>query len=180
MARIKKVINSVFIKTKSWKEIEYFDESWKKRIFEMSEFIAPGQTVMDLGCGKMWLKEYLDANNRYIPVDYKDRGDGCIICDFKRHQFPNIAADIAFISGSLEYIKDYEWFISAACNKSQRVILSYCTTDEFPHISERKLLAWVNHLSMSAVINIFKKNRFMLVKSKLSKSNDSIFVFDKQ
>ena len=177
--RVLNKLKSFLKKEKDWQDIEHFDYNWESRVAQMAAYIIEGKSVLDLGCGKMFLKKYL-SGNPYFPVDYKKRGEGCIVNDFNKHQFPEIAADISFISGCLEYIKDYKWFISCACRKSERIILSYCTTDEFPEMAERKSLAWVNHLSSSAVINFFKENHFKLLTSELTKSNNSIFVFDRQ
>jgi len=47
----------------SWKEMEYFDPAWKQRIETMAALIPKqSQSVLDLGCGKMWLKDYLLAD----------------------------------------------------------------------------------------------------------------------
>ena len=72
----------------NWKDIEYFDDKWKLRIDKMSKYIERNDSVMDLGCGKMWLKKHLHETNLYIPVDYKNRGEGTIICEFNKNEFP--------------------------------------------------------------------------------------------
>src|SRR5437868_14413818 len=99
-------------KAPDWKEIENFNESWKGRISAMALHIAKNSTVIDFGSGKEWLKEFLPENTKYIAVDYTDRGTSNYVCDFNQHQFPNVTGDHAFISGCLEYITDYNWFIS--------------------------------------------------------------------
>jgi len=133
---------------------------------------------MDLGCGKMYLRNFL-KNNYYIPVDYTKRDDDTIICDFNKKEFPDINADICFISGCLEYIEEYSWFINKVCNNSNRVILSYCTTDEFPDLVLRKSYSWVNHLSEQTIRLLFDKNSFGLIKTDKSHNKDQIFIFEK-
>ncbi|MBI5371160.1 MAG: hypothetical protein HZA79_03935 [Sphingobacteriales bacterium] len=170
-------ILSFIKKKKSWAEIEYFNEEWKERIALMAKFITPSSIVLDLGCGKMWLKEYMPESTIYIPVDYLKRSPEVIVCDFNKKQYPDKRADIAFISGCLEYIAPYNWFISSACAFSGKVILSYCTTNQFPEKKKRNALAWVNHLSESDIVDIFKKNNFQLIHKSITANNNSIFVF---
>ncbi len=82
---IKKIINRVrkTLRLKPvWQQIEYFNPDWKGRIGKMASHIAPGESVVDLGCGQMWLKEFLSASSRYTGVDYTQRGADTIVADF--------------------------------------------------------------------------------------------------
>lgn len=166
-------------KTNSWKSNEYFDPNWKLRIKDMSQYIDSGSVVIDFGCGEMWLKEFITENELYIPVDYVSRGEGTIICDFNKYEFPKIDANIAFVSGCLEYIHDVNWFIEKISKSNNKCILSYCTTDFFSNTEIRKELAWQNHLSKSDIIILFENNNFFLVEENLTKTNNQIFVFKK-
>ena len=177
--RIKEIINSAFMKPKSWEEIEYFDENWKGRISKMACFIDPNSSVMDIGCGKMWLKDYLPQNCEYIPVDYLKRSPECIVADFNKKQFPSRKTDVAFISGCLEYVKDYSWFISELCTHGNRVIISYCTTEKFPVRAIRKGYSWVNHLSSKDLINLFEDHSFHLQQITYAQNGEEIFIFKK-
>jgi hypothetical protein len=180
LGKVLNKVNSFFIKKKDWQDIEYFDDEWRERIAFMATFITPGSSVMDLGCGKMWLKDYIPADCTYFPVDYCKRSPETIVADFNKKEFPSQHAEILFISGCLEYVRSYEWFISSICRKSDRVILSYCTTNYFPDERERKTRAWKNHLSELKVTELFMENNFQLVHQSITKANNSIFVFDKQ
>ncbi len=173
-----KKIKSFLKVDKDWKDIEYFHDQWKERIAFMAQYIPEGSSVMDLGCGQRWLIHYLPANCTYYPVDYNKRSDDTIVANFNKKEFPEISADTIFISGSLEYIHDYEWFISSACKNSKRIIISYCTTEDFPDLQERRSLAWVNQLSKPAIISLFKKENFLLTIFGQTETKNSIFVFD--
>ena len=166
-------------KSKTWKDIEYFDENWKDRIKTMVVYIDKNKTVMDLGCGKMWLVEYLPEGCTYIPVDYIKRNQETIVADFNKKEYPDIKSDIAFISGCLEYLDDYRWFLSTVALHSNQVILSYCSTDHYPDIRERKNNFWVNNLSTKQVIGIFASFSYHLQHSSLFNESTSIFVFSK-
>jgi hypothetical protein len=179
---IKNWISNIFNcnpRIKSWKDVEYFDESWKIRIQTMSQFIDKNDSVIDLGCGKMWLKEFLHSSNSYIPVDYINRADYTIICDFNKYEFPANTADISFISGCLEYINDYTWFINKVCNHCERCIISYCIFEKYPNIKNRKKSHWVNHLLEKDIIKLFAENGFYLTHQVISPTQNYIYCFDK-
>lgn len=178
LKRIKDWFTLQYYTPKPWVDIEYFDSKWEKRIAQMASFITPESSIMDLGCGTMLLKLYLKENS-YYPVDYKKRDEKTIICDFNKHEFPALTADVAFISGCLEYIIDYKWFIKEVCAHSEKVILSYCTTNEFPTIIERINNNWCNHLSNEEIINLFERHNFILHSSAYAPNKDQIFIFMK-
>jgi len=169
----------VEIHKKGWKNVEYFDEAWKRRIAIMASLIEQKQSVLDLGCGMQWLKGFLPADTQYYPVDYISRSDNTIICDFNHHQFPNIHVDVAFISGVLEYVEDYRWFINSISKCCQIALVSYCAIDDFPVIQERRSLFWVNDLAKSDVVSLFKVNSMELVSVTEHKRN-TIFRFSKK
>jgi hypothetical protein len=165
---------------KSWKDVEYFDESWKIRIETMSQFIDQNDSIIDLGCGKMWLKEFLHTSNIYIPVDYVDRGDRTIICDFNKYEFPKNIVDVSFISGCLEYINDYTWFLNNVCSQCNRCILSYCIFEKYPNLKNRKKSHWVNNLKEKDIIALFSDNGFYLTQHLISPTLNYIYCFDKK
>ena len=160
----------------SWRNIEYFNKKWKVRIEKMSAFLDPNCSVVDLGCGRMWLREYLPKSVRYFPVDYEDRGAECIVQDFNQYQYPDVDADTAFVSGCLEYVNDPSWFISEVCKHQVRCVLSYCTTEFFPEGVSRQRKSWVNSLSEAEVVDLFGKHGFEL-QHKTIEQTYVIFVF---
>ncbi|WP_166426982.1 class I SAM-dependent methyltransferase [Flavobacterium psychrotolerans] len=177
---VKKVIN-FFNKKKTiqWKNIENFDPNWKERIKDMSRYIDSGSVIVDLGCGEMWLKEFITEKESYIPVDYMSRGGDTIVCDFNNYEYPKTNSDTAFVSGCLEYIEDFKWFVEKISQSNTKCILSYCTTEYFPNMESRKQLAWKNNLSKFEVISLFESNQLFLVDENLTKTNNQIFVFKK-
>lgn len=163
-----------------WSRFEYFDPDWEKRIIQMAKYIEYKETVVDLGCGQLWLKKYIQDKRNYTPVDYKKRSRDTIVCDFNKKEFPKREFDTAFISGCLEYVNEFDWFINMCCIHSRKVILSYCTTDYYPDLDKRKIANWVNNLSKINIISIFETNGFTLVGFELTKSKNSIFIFKKK
>lgn len=173
------IFRSIFPKKIKWQDNEYFDPIWKMRIKHMSKYLDTNDKVVDLGCGMMWLTEYLSSTNEYIPVDYKKRGDNTIVCDFNKQQFPDIYADVYFVSGCLEYIEKPLWFIEKISTYSERCIVSYCTIEMFPNINMRNDLMWKNHLSETDLIEYFNKYGYLLKEKTITDTNNQIFYFSK-
>jgi hypothetical protein len=164
----------------SWKEIEYFDENWKLRIREMSSFIPEHtESIMDVGCGKMWLKDFIPPDCKYFGIDYVIRGNDSYVFDLNNYEFPAFFCDVAFISGCLEYIEDYKWLISKIASQNKACIISYCTLDFFSSLQKRRELYWKNNLREKELINLFEANNMFIQKKIKSFNNDSIFIFRK-
>lgn len=162
---------------RKWKQIEYFDPRWRNRIEGMSRYIGPSESVLDLGCGPMWLKEFLGPANRYFPCDYKDRGSGTLLCDFNARQFPDVRADVAFISGSLEYIDDYEWFVGRVTAASTKCVIAYCVATPESTLSKRRQNAWVNHLTEGELVGLFQRHGMKLAERGERYMSSRIYVF---
>lgn len=164
--RIYRIVRFAYkCRVNNWKNFEYFDESWKIRIHEMASLIEDERVILDLGCGKMWLRGELSKDKTYVGCDYKKRSEDTIICDFNKGQFPQLSADLCFVSGVLEYIEDTNWFIKNVKRSSRSVIMSYCTTDLNPNLKIRKLNGWVNHFSLEELLNIMSSEGYILYKN---------------
>jgi hypothetical protein len=161
----------------TWKDIEYFDETWKNRIRQMAGFIPPKSRVLDLGCGEMRLREFL-KHCVYIPVDYMARGPETIVCDFNRGEFPNVPADVSFVSGCLEYIENPSWFIGQIAAHSQICVISYCSIEHFDDPSQRAAAAWKNSFDAQEVISLFlAKGMTLSARTFLPESKNTVFRF---
>jgi hypothetical protein len=158
-----------------WKDIEYFDDSWKQRINEMARYIPANATVMDLGCGTEWLRQIVGPGN-YTGVDYRRRGENTVVCDFNKGQFPGLRRDVAFVSGCLEYVTDYRWFIAQICENANVCILSYCSLEMHPDPVARRRAGWVNDLTIDGIKREFGKHRFNLSAETVTLGN-TILVF---
>lgn len=164
-----------------WRDVEYFDDKWKERIKVMAKYV-PDDTkkLMDLGCGKMWTKEYIPNKCEYYGVDYTFRGTDSLIYNFNEMEFPDFNVDVIFVSGCLEYVEKEKWFISKISSHTKRCVVSYCTKDDFPNLAERRSLCWVNDLSESDLIEIFRENNMNLIDSDKTTTNNSIFIFENE
>ena len=162
----------------NWAEIEYFNKGWEKRILQMSKLIKEEKNIMDLGCGKMWLKKYLNPDIHYYCCDYKKRDENTIICDFNKNEYPAVFVDLSFVSGTFEYIIDVESFIRSMKKYSSSVILSYVTKDHVKNLKFREKQAWKNHFFRDELISLFNKHDFLLTDTDSSVKNNDIFKFN--
>ncbi len=139
-----------------WSSPAEFDETWKQRIAAMVRHIKVPGLVADFGCGPMWLKTILPPQNQYLGIDCLHRGPETIVCDFNRDPLPNIRAEVAFLSGVLEYIEDAPGFIAKlTALPFEQVILSYCTIEKHPDLQARRRLNWVSHQSVFDLLSYF-------------------------
>ena len=144
--------------------IEYFDKSWAERIDAMARYVPLGSSVMDLGCGPMWLKKSR-PDLVYTGVDYTFRGVGSIVADFNHKQFPSKQCDVAFISGCLEYETYPEWFITQATQIANRCVISYCVIDIHDNVAGRRRAGWVNDLSKADIERLLHAKEFFLSRA---------------
>lgn len=163
----------------TWQEVERFDPAWRERIERMCSFMRDDDlSVVDVGCGPMWLRDYLPSNARYVGVDYVDRGEGTIVCDLNEAGMPDLVADVWFVSGCLEYLEDPERFIASAAKNARSCILSYCELRHFPSLHERKKRGWRNHLTAERIDALYSRHGMRLVhRETMPSSRNSIFVF---
>ena len=160
-----------------WKDIEYFDETWKNRIRQMAAFVPPNSRVLDLGCGEMRLRGFL-KDCVYIPVDYRARSPETIVCDFNRGEFPDVRADVSFVSGCLEYIENPAWFIGQIAIHSNICVISYCSIEHFNDPAERAALAWKNSFDAKDVVALFMaKNMRVTAQTFLPETRNTVFRF---
>ncbi|PZR81745.1 MAG: hypothetical protein DLM68_17160 [Hyphomicrobiales bacterium] len=161
----------------NWKEIEYFDQTWINRVRKMAAYVPPKSRVLDLGCGEMWLREFLE-DCIYIPVDYKTRSAETIVCDFNRCEFPDEQVDVAFVSGCLEYIENPFWFIEEIATHSKICVISYCSTEHFDDPAQRAALGWKNSFGSKELISLFGANDMKLTdETFLQDTKNTIFRF---
>jgi hypothetical protein len=162
---------------KLWSQDSEFDEAWKGRISRMASYIDKTGTVADFGCGMMWLEQFLAPGNVYLPIDYIRRDERTLVVDFNNDPFPKISGEVAFLSGSLEYVKDIKGFLRNLMNAGfPEIVISYCTIDKYPDMRARRALNWVSHESIFSILEIFCE-QYSLAKIDNSVEANTILVF---
>ncbi len=122
----------------------------------MASYIQTPGVVADFGCGMMWLEERLGPQNSYLPIDYIKRDDRTMVLDLNRDSLDAVKADVAFLSGALEYVADLRRFAAALqARRFAQIILSYCTLEKHPDRKTRASLNWVSHESIFSLLGFF-------------------------
>ncbi|MDQ6632932.1 MAG: hypothetical protein M3Y82_14450 [Verrucomicrobiota bacterium] len=170
---------SVSSPKKLWSCDSEFDAVWKKRIAIMASYLELPGAVADFGCGLMWLEQFLPPQNSYLPIDYIQRDTRTFVLDFNRDSLENIKAEVAVLSGVLEYIQDAGEFIRKLKDRNfKRIILSYCTLEKHGNMEARKALNWVSHESIFRLLALFLDHYYLAAINDVN--NNTILVFDRK
>lgn len=105
-----------------WHKIE---KNWNHRSKQIADFIPDHSSVLDIGAGAMSLRDYLKPNCRYQPSDIHDRGQGCIVADLNRNEFPSGVYDFVTMIGVLVYLNDPAWVLENCRAAAPRGIFTY-------------------------------------------------------
>lgn len=136
------------------------------------------KSVVDYGAGKMFLKQYLNADVKYFPVDYIRRNEQTILCDLNSGIFPEMQTDAAICSGVLEFIYTAEQLLKHVCiHTNKMIILSYLGTDNFADIDGRRASAYVSDFSEQDIVNLMNDNGFNLIKEVCDPVNHACMVY---
>jgi hypothetical protein len=178
---IKKIFKAVYKNrsVKNWKDFEYFDIKWKKRIQLMAALIDKETTILDLGCGKMWLREFLPQDCIYYGCDYTPRDEKTIVCDFNKKEFPSVIVDCCFASGVVEYLDDPDFLFKQVYLTAKSLILSYCPIEIQPDIGFRKSLGWRNQMSRFEINERLRDVKFVKKIEIVNKNGHDIYKFVK-
>ena len=140
-------------------------------------------SVIDYGAGEMFLKTLLPASCvEYYPIDYIRRSDETIVCDLNAGDFPAISADVAVLTGILEFVATAKSLLRhVSATTKQKIILSYMTLEKFPDREGRRTSAYVNHFTEQEVVDLMEQNGFALKEQHPDPSHEvnHLFLFER-
>ena len=124
-----------------WKTVDH----WPDRTSVVAKHIEPNSSVLDLGCGRMELLDFL-PDIEYQGVDCVDRGKGCIVCDFNEDELPPIRHyDYVVCAGLIEYLIDLRTLFIKLKDYGGKIIVSHRNHPLTPTAEGNKL--WGNEFT---------------------------------
>jgi hypothetical protein len=114
-----------------WRDRRHFSGFWSARALEAVKLRSNATFICDIGCGMQALKALLPGAV-YLPADLEKWTPEVEACDLNRGLFPEehlSVAELCFVLGVLEYLRDVEGSLAALSTKAERVILSYNAVD---------------------------------------------------
>jgi hypothetical protein len=159
-----------------WKNFEHFND-WSERTRIMSKWVSPDTaSLLDLGCGEMYIRKYINQNVKYYGCDYKKRDSNTIVCDLAVGEFPDIQVDTIFIAGCLEFLGNWKNILEQCSRHCKQIIMSYSTIEASPNRSP----LWVNEISDSELKNYVLSLGFKLRETEMPDSNSMAYNFIKK
>ena len=144
-----------------WNEadINRLNEYYYVRTSYLQRYIGPeDRSVIDFGAGSMHIQGFLGRGVKYHPVDIVRRSDDTILCDLNKRGFPSIKADVAILSGILEYIKKPSSFLDKVSTCAEKIILTYNRALSGSHLSKNNF-----KYTYEGLIGELHKRGFVLV-----------------
>lgn len=162
----------------TWKDNYEYLDFYKERYKFMSSFLnfEKIESIMDLGAGPEFLREFIPVKCKYYPVDYLKKTENTIIRDFNKGEFFEEKVDVIFAEGLLEYIYNLPDFIKKINKYTNCIIATYRFPELYPELN-RDIL--VNHYSQKELFNIFKKAGFKLTLKPIYNKDFTVFIFTK-
>jgi O-antigen/teichoic acid export membrane protein len=148
-----------------WSVSGGWSNAWEERARMAASLIAPGATVLDLGCGEMVLERFLPPNCVYIPSDCVARDARTIVSDYNE-AVPAIdtGVDTICVLGVLEYLYKLPDFMRAITSSRKALIVSYCPSDLTENL-DRAGRGWVNNFTSAVLEQMFKDNGYLIANS---------------
>ena len=108
-----------------WSNAASHRPEWETRAALAAKWIAPRSRVLDLGCGRMRLRDMLPPGCIYTPADLEPLSPGVQKVDLNRREFPNGSYDYVVLLGVLGYLHEPAAVLHRARAHADRLIVSY-------------------------------------------------------
>lgn len=140
------------------------------------------KSVADYGAGHMAVKEILPESANYYPIDYINRGEGTIVRDFNKREFPDIYSELSVCIGVLMYIEPAEELVDHICRHTgRRIIVAFTTLEGFSDVVVRRKSGMCQDFTEKQILDMFALRGWMNVDMKHNTTGNSqrtFFLFE--
>lgn len=145
-----------------WSDNRSLMPAWNDRTKLIANLIPHNTSVFEFGAGAGVLQQYLPPGTNYQKSDLVDRDGKTVVIDLNAEKIePIVGYETAVFSGVLEYIHDLPRLAEFLTQHFNALVFSYASLDK--NTNERRSHGWVNDLTSSELISIFKKAGFNLI-----------------
>jgi hypothetical protein len=132
-------------------------EGWRPRAAIAAEMVAGtgAASVLDLGCGHMYLEALLPKGIHYLPSDVIRRDKRTLVCDLNREAPPMVEADAVACLGLLEYMLDPAALLGRLARQHRFAVISYVPLSPVRSVAKRRSQFWFSDLSAEALRALF-------------------------
>ena len=141
---------------------------WRARAKLLATMIPSDvRSVLDVGMGEGFLREFLPEDIKYYGLDYVKRYDNCIVCDLNKDDLPDLQVDLYYMSASLQLVDDKEKLISQM-TRAKYILVTLQPTDQFIKLDG---CFWITPcfqyqvMSNDEFINLCYQYGFILIKA---------------
>ena len=113
-----------------------------------AQFIEPGSSVLDIGCGAMLIRKHLAPDVKYVGYDIVPELPETHVIDLDAHEFPSGHWDYVILLGVLPWIEEKAWVLRKARHSAKNLIVTR-KDDRFDAQIERE--GWIRSKSLPYV-----------------------------
>jgi hypothetical protein len=137
---------------RKWADLSH-DKSaaWMPRAQLAARMLGDVQSVTDIGCGHMGLKQFLPGV-RYVPVDCVRRDDETIVVDLNKEPAPTTGTEAVTLLGVIEYLHDAPKLLGDLARSYATILVTY---NCYEHRKPADRNKWSNGFTAGDLMHIF-------------------------
>ncbi|WP_311274793.1 polysaccharide pyruvyl transferase family protein [Methylobacterium sp. WCS2018Hpa-22] len=146
-----------------WSNTDGLSLRWNNRAKFAAQFVRPGLSIVDIGCGAMAVEGIFSASS-YVPCDVVQRDDRTKVIDLNAEPIPGewfAGADVVVMLGVLEYIADIASVLRAIFDAGKPIITSYHPTNRNPDLEERSH-TWISSCTVEEFESLIRECGFLI------------------
>jgi len=127
-----------------WRQVGNYRDAWGESAAIAARFVRPHTRVLDVGCGRMLLRNYLPPDCHYVPADLIGWSPEVTVVDLDRGEFPRGNFDYIVALGVLEYTLNPARILRQARANGFHLIVSFCHPEPNADLAWRRKRRWIN------------------------------------